>query len=176
MSRVVYASYETEEQAASAIKALMNADFEPNGVSVLMRHGGKVEEVPVEERDRLGVGAAVGGAVGAALGAIGTTLVATGVLVAPGFALAAAGPVLAALEGAVAGGTTGAMVGWAAALGKWKTMAHFPHDELERGAIVVAISTEAAREEEACEILRGAGGSGVCAFAEQLKQVREALS
>jgi hypothetical protein len=67
------------------------------------------------------------------------------------------------------------MIGWAAALGEWKTMAHFPHDELKRGAVVVAISTQRSREQEACDVLRSAGGSGVCAFAEQLSQVREAV-
>jgi hypothetical protein len=168
--------FETEDEAATAIEELVATGFDPNNISVLMRSGEGVTRVPVDQEDRVPISAGIGGAVGAALGAAGATLVATGIVVAPSLGLVAAGPIVAALEGALAGGVGGSLAGAVAGVGNWKPKADFPHDDLERGAIVVAILAKPRRKRMATAALSAASGKRVRTFvAEKLDDVQDAI-
>lgn len=177
MRRFTYAVFETEEVAAAAIKEVVLAGFAPSAIRVLMRRGDEVTEVAVNQKDRIALATGIGGAVGATLGVAGATLVATSSAIAPGIGLVAAGPIAAALEGALAGGVGGTLVGAVSAIGNWDTKADFPRDDIERGGIVVAILASPERRRIAAAALTAAGGNEVRAFvADQIEDVREAIS
>ena len=122
----VYGVFWDEASAADAVERLVNADFAGDDISVLMHEGPEVEELPVEEK----TGAARGALIGAALGAIG------GALLAPGAGLMAAGPLLAALRGAIAGGAAGVGFGAVGGLGYWHDEVDFMHHHMRRGVVI----------------------------------------
>lgn len=95
------------------------------------------------------------------MGGLGLTLVATGVIAAPGLAVLATGPLLAALKGAVAGAAVGLEVGALAGLGFWEDETHIHAEALKKGGIVVALPAEHERAAEVREIFREAGADVV---------------
>lgn len=117
----------------------------------------------VAEADRpTGGQDAVGGvAIGGLLGALGATLVATGVVVAPGIAVWATGPVVAALKGALAGGAVGLPVGALAGLGFWKDEADIHAEGLKKGGVVVTVPAVHEHAEDARKIFAEAGADTV---------------
>jgi hypothetical protein len=106
-------------------------------------------------------GAATGGTIGGVIGAVAAGLVATGVLVVPGLALLAAGPIVATLAGlgagAAAGGVTGALIG----LGIPEHEARFFNEQLEHGGILVGVYSHSDRANEARKILEASGADKV---------------
>lgn len=143
----VYGVFWDEASAADAVERLVNADFAGDDISVLMHEGPEVEELPVEEK----TGAARGALIGAALGAIG------GALLAPGAGLMAAGPLLAALRGAIAGGAAGVGFGAVGGLGYWHDEVDFMHHHMRRGVVIVGVETIPERQISVEEALRAAG-------------------
>ena len=112
--------YRTPEQAAQAYDSLRSKyGYEADDIDVLMSDQTRQRYFPAtvqgqelkegsKAMEGLGVGAAVGGGVGATLAAI--FAVGSNVVV-PGLGLVVAGPIAAALAGAGAGGATGDLVG-----------------------------------------------------------------
>jgi hypothetical protein len=108
----------------------------------------------------MGVGGAIGTAVGAtlaAIAAIGTSLVI------PGLNLVIAGPIVAALAGGGAGALTGGLVGGLTGLGFTEENAEAYHAALREGGVVLGViprnSTEAAEIEKE---FKGFNGENVC--------------
>jgi len=153
----VTGTYEDAEKANQAVQALIDAEFDADDISVVIADRAGVHPVEVAHDSGVGGGAKIGGALGAALGAIGATLVSTGVLAAPGSMVWAAGPVLAALRGAVAGAGAGVALGAAIGLGIWKESAHLHAEDLHGGSVLVGVHADGARIEKAREVLRGCG-------------------
>jgi hypothetical protein len=98
---------------------------------------------------------------GAALGAIGLTLVATGLVVAPGLRVPAAGPLLAALQGALAGLGAGGAAGALAGLGFWEEGSHLTADDVHGGSVLVGVHAEGTRLEQVRKLFRKTGASRV---------------
>ena len=101
---LIYALFSHESEAEQAIQKLVENEFAAANIYVLMRDDaapGKVEQIPVNTKNMVGPGVAIG----AALGAVG------GVLVALTGGLLAAGPLVAVLQGGVvkAGQLAGAL-------------------------------------------------------------------
>ena len=147
----VYGVFWDEAGAADAVERLVNAHFAGDDISVLMHEGPKGEELPVEEK----TGAARGAVIGATLGAIG------GALLAPGAGLMAAGPLLAALRGAIVGGAAGVGFGAVGGLGYWHDEVDFMHHHLRRGVVIVGVETIPERQMSVEEALRAAGAKDV---------------
>ncbi len=161
----VYGVFWDEAGATDAVERLVNADFAGDDISVLMHEGPEVEELPVEEK----TGAARGAVIGAALGAIG------GALLVPGAGLMAAGPLLAAVQGAIAGGAAGAGFGAVGGLGYWHDEVDFMHHHLRRGVVIVGVETIPARQLSVEEALRAAGAKDIQARTKNaaMKDVRQ---
>ncbi len=161
----VYGVFWDEAGATDAVERLVNADFAGDDISVLMHEGPEVEELPVEEK----TGAARGAVIGAALGAIG------GALLVPGAGLMAAGPLLAAVQGAIAGGAAGAGFGAVGGLGYWHDEVDFMHHHLRRGVVIVGVETIPARQLSVEEALRAAGAKDIQARTKKaaMKDVRQ---
>ncbi|HEU5076911.1 MAG TPA: general stress protein [Polyangiaceae bacterium] len=152
---LIYALFSNETQAQKAIQKLVENEFAAANIYVLMRDdaaSGKVEQVPVITKTMVGPGVAIG----TALGAVG------GVLVALTGGLLAAGPIVALLQGASAGGAAGVLAGTLGGLGYWRDMADFPSKHIESGAILVGVDASAqGQAERARAALKAAGADTV---------------
>jgi len=157
MTTLVTGTYEHAEQANRAVQALIEAEFDADDVSVVIADKTGVHPVEVAHDSGIPSGAKVGAALGAALGAIGATLVSTGVVAGPGLAIWATGPVLAALRGAVLGGSAGVALGAAVGLGSWKESAHLHEEDLQGGGVLIGVHADGARVEKARSVLRECG-------------------
>lgn len=152
----------TEPQSAErAVRDLIESHFGPEEISVLVADSEGTHEEEVEHDTGVAEGATAGAALGGILGALGATLVATGVIAAPGLTVFAVGPLLAALRGAVAGVAFGLEAGALAGLGFWKDEAHIHSTALKKGGIIVAVPAEHEHAEHARKVFLEAGADEV---------------
>ena len=147
--------------AERAVHELIENHFAAEEVSIVVTDREGTHEENVEHDTGVAEGAVGGVALGGLVGAVGATLVATGVIVAPGIAIFAAGPLLAALQGAVAGAAVGLEVGALAGLGFWKDEAHVHAEALKKGGVVVAVPAEHEHAEDARKVFTEAGADAV---------------
>ena len=142
MTKVVMGTYHDKDKVTRAVEALLEKGVPVDEISVVLtdRTGEEVRSIPVKEDTGATSGATVGGLVGASLGAVGVTLVATGIVLAPGVSLIAAGPVLALLIGG--SGLAGAAVGAPLGMGNWRGLRDVAMEEVERGSAVVAVHSD----------------------------------
>src|SRR5918997_5384733 len=107
-AKLVTGLFKTRVAAEAAVDAIIKRGYTRDDVSVLMSDATKSKEFAVETGTRAADGAGIGGAVGGAIGATGAALaaIAAGVsaIAIPGLGLFVAGPIVAALAGAGAGG------------------------------------------------------------------------
>jgi len=147
--------------AEQAVQELIESHFSSDEISIVVtdREGKHAEQV--EHDTGVAEGAVGGVALGGLLGTAGATLVATGVIAAPGLFVFATGPVLAALKGAVAGAAMGLEVGALAGLGLWKDEAHIHAEALKKGGVVVGVPAEHEHAEAARKAFIKAGADAV---------------
>jgi len=146
----VHAVFNTEASAARAVQELVNAKFSAEDIGALMVNRSGVQEV--EMRHKTGIGA--GAALGAVFGAVGGVIAVTGGLV-------LAGPVFLALEGVLAGGALGTVAGTLGGLGFWHEELDFPAAAFENGAVLLGVTAEDGRIEDASQALKAAGASEI---------------
>ena len=154
-SGVVAGVFADEEHAADAVRKLIDAHYDPNHeISVIASHRGEHEAVPVWEDTKAGKKASIGAAVGAVLAGAGVAL--AGLTFGP-VTLVAAGPIVAALEGAFAGGVTGFAFGALTAMDMSKLEADFHATHIHDGVVWVGVQAKGERGKRAREILTAAG-------------------
>lgn len=111
------------ESAEIAYQGVLDRGYDKNEVNLVMsdetreRHFGNQQGRPTELGNKASEGAGIGAGIGGVLGAAGAAIAAVGTSIAiPGLGLVIAGPIAAALAGAgaggAAGGLVGALVGW----------------------------------------------------------------
>ena len=161
MAKLVTGVFKTRASAERAIDDLVHYGFSRDDVSLLMSDATKGREFAMRMATKAPEGAATGATIGGAIGAIAAGLVALGIIVVPGLALVAAGPVVATLAGlgagAAAGGLTGALIG----LGLPEHEAKFYNEEIEKGGMLVGVYTHDDRVSQARKILDAAGAENV---------------
>jgi hypothetical protein len=161
MSNLVTGVFASRVSAEHAVDELVRAGFSSDDISLLMSDTTQGREFAIKSSNKAPEGAATGAAIGGTLGAIAAGLAAVASITIPGFALVAAGPLVAALTGlgagAAAGGLTGALVG----LGIPEHEARFFHDEIQRGKILVGVYSHKDRKAQAKAILDAAGAEKV---------------
>jgi hypothetical protein len=142
------------QQAGAAFECLSEARFDPHEISVLRfdERDQALEPVPVEHKSGIPAGVTTGAALGGTVGVAGALVLAGPV----GLGLFAAGPILAAMQGAVIGAASGGLLGALAGLAFWWDEPEL-EQELRRGAVFLAVTAEGARAEEARRVLDGAG-------------------
>jgi len=140
MEIFVHGLFEEEASAAVAVRSLVDAHFEPDQISALMRVATDVEEASPSFKMAVGSGAVLG----SALGVVGGALLALG-------GLLVAGPLFAG----VAGGLGGALAGGLSGLGRWTDEIDFPK-QVQRGMILIGVSTQPGRADQARAALLGA--------------------
>lgn len=162
MGHHVTGIFSEPKSAERAVRDLVDNHFDVDEISIVVADRQGEHEEPVEHDTGVAEGATGGAALGGVLGALGATLVATGIVVVePEISLLAAGPLLAALRGAVAGAAVGLEVGALAGLGFWKDEAHVHAEALKKGGIVVAVPGEHEHAEHARKVFVEAGADEV---------------
>jgi hypothetical protein len=152
---VVAGVFKDEEHAADAVKKLIEAHYDPHHeINVIASHKREHENVPIREDFKFARNASVGAAVGAVLAGVGVA--AAGLTFGP-LTLVAAGPIVAALEGAFAGGSVGFALGSITALEMTEQEAAFHTAHIHEGVVWVGVQVKGERAERAREILTEAG-------------------
>ena len=161
MAHHVTGIFSDKKAAERAVHVLVESHFDPDEISIVVADREGVHEEVVEHDTGIAEGATVGAGLGALLGVLGASLVSTGVVAAPGLAVFATGPLLAALNGAVMGAAAGYPVGALAGLGFWDDEAHIHAEALEKGGIVVAVPAEHEHADYARKVFSEAGADEV---------------
>jgi Protein of unknown function (DUF3341) len=132
--------YPDRTTVSDAINVLHKAGYRPTDISVLSSDNQGSKDFGHEKHTRAPAGAALGAAVGAFIGAALAWYVSNGTLIITGLGpLVAAGPVLAALAGAGAGGTLGWIVGLLAGLPLSEYVAKRYAGRIRRGGILLSV-------------------------------------
>lgn len=156
-------SPQVQPQAVIGLFASMS-DAE-QAVNQLRSSGFSTEEINiVSKKDRYvasdgGNDSIMDGAMtGSALGTIGGLMLSAGALAIPGVGpIVAAGPLASAISGAVSGGIAGGLIDW----GIPEDISNTYSSEVSSGSTLAVIKTEAAKVNQAAQILTSSGASNV---------------
>ncbi len=171
---LVIGVYDHEDQATKVVEQLVRQDFPPDRLSLLHKNGGLGD-------DMLGIAYSNGeqrikawGEQGALWGGLwGLLAGATGMFVIPGFGgLLAAGPIVEALGGAIAGSVLGGgTLAGAAALTQLGSALHATgipeqelkeiHDHIEAGKVVVILHCAPQEKEDCVNLLKQQGANAL---------------
>lgn len=160
MTKLISAVFEDRQKAEHAIELLETSGFQRSEISVLMTDV-VARDTSSHVASKVSEGAAIGATTGGALGAVVGSLVAVGSLVVPGLAFVAAGPLVAALAGAGAGGAAGTLIGGLVGAGIPESDATLYDERLRRGGVLVGVYADDERSELAKRMLSRAGGVSV---------------
>ena len=132
--------FRSRDDAESAYNALIEKGYAPDEIILLMSdetHRSSFNPEPANKAmENAGIGSAIGGTVGAIVGvvaAIGTSVAL------PGLGLIIAGPIVAGLTGAGAGGLTGGLIGGLIGSGMSNEHAKAYEASLKEGAVVIGV-------------------------------------
>ena len=150
---IVARTFADAADAEAAIRALRDAGFSPDAISVAARDEHRARQVADDSGADAAEGAGIGAATGGVLGALGGLLVGATALTIPGVGILVAGPLAAILGGAGWGAVTGGLAGALAAAGVSDDEAARYQERVESGEILVAV-TAGDREPEARQILQ----------------------
>lgn len=160
---LVNAAFTNRNDAQKAYDELIYRGYKPEEINVIisddthrLHYEESVSEKPVHSTmENAGIGSAIGGTAGAIAGAliaIGSTVVI------PGLGIAVAGPLLAALTGAGAGGLTGGIVGALHHRGVPKDHAEVFESSIREGGVVISFTPRTI--EDRMEIIEAWNGHG----------------
>lgn len=147
MAHYVTGLFAGPPNAKLAFDRLVEANFDPSGISVVQVVEGEYERVELDHHTGVSTGLTVGAALGASLG-VATALVVPGVFV--------AGPIAAALGGALAGSAGGGLLGILGGLAFWWDEPDFGEKHGKEG-VLVGVEAEGERVESARLELERAG-------------------
>ena len=154
---VVVQSFTTESDAEAAVRALQQAGFTSEQISIVARDEGRADQVAGDTGTETAEGAAIGAVTGWTLGGLaGMAAVLAGAssLAIPGIGLVIGGPLAVTLAGAGAGATVGGLAGALSGMGISEDEARGYRERFEAGDILVVV-TAGAREAEVRQILYG---------------------
>jgi hypothetical protein len=161
MATLVTGLFKTRSNAQRAVDSLVDYGFARDDISLLMSDATRGREFAIKMASKAPEGAAAGATIGGVLGAVAGGLVSLGIVVVPGVALVAVGPVVAALAGlgagAAAGGATGALIG----LGIPEHEARFYNEAIEKGGILLGVYTHNDRADQARKLIEAVGAEQV---------------
>lgn len=161
MAKLVTGLFKTRGDAENAVDNLIHDGYAREDISILMSDATRGREFALQMATKAPEGAATGATIGGALGAITAGLVVLGIIVVPGLALVAAGPIVATLAGlgagAAAGGVAGALIG----LGLPEHEAKFYNEAIEKGGILVGVYAHDDRASQARKVLEASGAEKV---------------
>jgi hypothetical protein len=132
--------YPDRATVADAINVLNKAGYRATDISVLSSDNQGSKDFAHEKHTKAPQGAATGAAMGAVIGAALAWYISIQTVTITGLAaLAAAGPVMAALAGAGAGGTLGWIVGWLTGMSMTEYVAKRFAGRIRSGGILLSV-------------------------------------
>lgn len=161
---VAYGIYPDRMAFERALESLRAAGFRNSDISAILPERDRTtRDLAHEINTKAPEGATAGATTGAALGGVLGWLVGIGALAIPGIgAIAAAGPVVAALAGAGAAGATGGLVGGLIGAGIPEVEAKRYAGRVREGAYLVSVHCDDSKwAKKAEEILEATGGKDV---------------
>jgi hypothetical protein len=161
--KTVIGLFSDDVDAESAIGALKRRGYDPKDISLIMRDNQRAENI--EENTGVGEGAASGAATGAVVGGIAGLLIGVGAFTIPGIgAVLIGGPLAAALglsgaaattaSGAMTGALAGGLIGALMNLGLPRDEAAHYEQQIQAGAILLAVPAMEGQEVEAEEVMK----------------------
>jgi len=170
--KTVVGVFRKRSSADACYNALLDHGFSLADVNVMMSDKTRASDYAWHEDQHKGTkagtlgteGMGVGGAIGTAVGATIAAIAAVGTsLVIPGLNLIIAGPLLAALAGGGAGALTGGIIGGLIGLGIPEQDAKVYNKALEEGGVVMIVAVrDSAHAKEAEDIMTQNYGEQVC--------------
>jgi hypothetical protein len=146
--------FNSRDNAEQAVNALRTKGFTTEEINIVSKNKKQQGQDTEYVEDDITDGALAGGT----LGGIGGLLLGAGALAIPGVGpVLAAGPIAAALSGAVAGGITGGLIDW----GIPAEVGRRYEQEVAQGGILAIIRSDAAKANQAAQILRQNGAKDV---------------
>jgi len=147
MSKVLFCSVASPQDAEKILSELKDRGFDPKKVSALFAEKGRAKSIVLEQSSKAPEGAAAGGGTGGVIGGILGWLVGVGTLAIPGLGpFVAAGPILSALSGAAMGAAVGGLIGSLAGLGISEVEAKEYEAKLKEGHVLVSVHADTTEE------------------------------
>lgn len=152
VERYAIQDFATEQGALGAIRALRDAGFDGDSISVMARDDAVARDITTRGGTETEAGESVvtGFTAGGVIGAAGALLLGATTLAVPGLGLAVGGPLVGALAGAAGGGLLAGLIG----LGIPDDEAEMYAKRVESGRILLIVSA-GDRVEQAREIMLG---------------------
>jgi hypothetical protein len=152
VERYAIQDFATEQGALAAIRALTDAGFAADGISVMARDDAVARDITAQSGPETEAGESVvtGVTAGGVIGAAGALLLGATTLAVPGLGLAVGGPLVGALAGAAGGGLLAGLIG----LGIPDDEAELYAERVDAGRILLVVSA-GERVEQAREIMLG---------------------
>jgi hypothetical protein len=161
---VAFGIYQERASFERALEALKAAGFRNSDISAILPERDRTtRDLAHEINSKAPEGFTAGAGTGAALGGVLGWLVGIGALAIPGIgAIAAAGPIVAALAGAGAAGATGGLVGGLIGAGIPEVEAKRYAGRVREGAYLISVHCDDSKwAKKAEEILEATGGRDV---------------
>lgn len=153
-TKAVIGVFSDRTLAEKAVNELRSQGFTTEEINIVSKGGSQRRGSGEMYDDDITDGALTGGTIGG----IGGLLIGAGALAIPGIGpIVAAGPLAAALSGAVAGGIAGGLIDW----GIPAESSRRYEQQVAQGNILAVIKTDAAKVQQAAQVLRSNGASDV---------------
>jgi hypothetical protein len=150
MAKAIICIAKSEEQAAKIVNQLKEAGFSSDDVSLLLPDRAGPRDFAHEQHSKAPEGATTGVVAGGVIAGVLGWLAGMGSLAIPGVGpLVAAGPIMAALSSAAAGGAIGGMAGALVGFGFPEYEAKQYEGKVRNGNILISVHTEDGRERHA---------------------------
>lgn len=153
---VVVQNFYTEADAENAVRALRDAGFTTDNISVVAQDKDRATAVADDTAEDVAAETGIGAVTGGVLGGIVGLLVGAAAIAVPGIGIVIAGPLAAALGGAGLGAITGGIAGALASIGVSEGDAQHYQERYKAGDILIVVAA-GGRETEARQILESGG-------------------
>lgn len=151
MSKVITATFDSNNNAAGSLETLVAHGFDSGDISLIASEQFDQESFGVETHSKLAEGAAIGAGVGGATVALVAGLTAVGAVASGGLGLVAAGPLVASLAGAGAGAAGGSVLGGLiGAVIPEHEIKHY-EDAIEKGHVMIGVNCS---DDDQCDQVR----------------------
>lgn len=158
MSKTVLGVFDNAAQAERAVDELQRKGFKKDEISIVARESTARRDTRSRGDMEAGQDLSGGIATGSAIGGIAGLLAGVGALAIPGIGpVVAAGPIAAALSGAVTGGIAGGLIDW----GIPEDVGQRFEQRVKEGKIVAMVRTDDNKVNEAADVLRQHGAKEV---------------
>jgi hypothetical protein len=168
MHKSIHGTVRDRDTASKVVDSLKQAGFESNNISILMSDKRETRDFAVTNETQAPEGAATGAGTGAILGGALGWLTGIGAIAIPGVGpLIAAGPIMAALSGAVVGGAVGGIAGALIGMGIPEEDAQRYESSVKLGKALISVHAKNDEEaERAREVMAMAGAHDITTSAE----------